>query len=99
MSNIPMSNIQILVYWIGNRGIPGKGPSILLKYDPNQTIGFINTQLKRCGFNATGIVKHKPNDISKYDINNLYFAEDTKLSEVVAYFGGIKGKYIELIWW
>lgn len=31
--------IQILVYWIGNIGIVGKGPNWMERYDPNRTIG------------------------------------------------------------
>jgi len=86
---------QILVYWIGIIGIPGKGPNWIENYDPNRTIGdLIHTmKINKLGENnkRIEILKHEYGNLNKYDKNNPYWNHSTKLSEYVAYCGGLKG--------
>lgn len=91
---------QIIVYWIGNLGIPGKGPNWIENYDPNRTIGdLIHTmKINKLGENnkRIEIFKHEYGNLNKYDKNNPYWNHSTKLSEYVAYCGGLNGKYVQL---
>ena len=91
---------QILVYWIGNLGIPGKGPNWIENYDPNRTINdLIHTmKINKLGENnkSIEIFKHEYGNLNKYDKNNPYWNHSTKLSEYVAYCSGLNGKYVQL---
>ena len=91
---------EILVYWIGNLGIPGKGPNWIENYDPNRTIGdLIHTmKINKLGENnkRIEIFKHEYGNLNKYDKNNPYWNHSTKLSEYVANFGGLNQKYVQL---
>ena len=91
---------QVLVYWIGIIGVPGKGPNWIEKYDPNRTIGeLINTMMtNKLGENnkRIEIFKQEYGNLNKYDKTNPYWNHSTKLSEYVDYCGGLNGKYIQL---
>ena len=91
---------QIIVFWIGNIGIPGKGPGWTESYNPNRTIGELIQDMKNNNVGGVGkrveILKHAYGSL-KYDESNPYWSHDTKLSDYVAYYGGINGKYIQLI--
>ena len=92
---------QILVFWIGIIGIPGKGANWVENYDPNRTIGELLHTMKnnKLGENnkRIEILKHKYGNL-KYDESDPYWNHSTKLSEYVAYYGGIKGNYVQLIY-
>ena len=92
---------QIIVFWIGNIGIPGKGPGWTESYNPNRTIGELVQDLTRNNVGGSGkrieIFKHAYGNLNKYDKSDPYWSHSTKLSEYVAYCGGINGKYIQLI--
>jgi hypothetical protein len=81
---------KTLVYWIGIVGVQGKGPNLMIDYNPNQTIGDLIQLLINYRFTENGkrpeILKFKPGDVSKYDVNNPYWAHNVKLSEYVAYY-------------
>lgn len=74
-----------LVYWIGIIGIPGKGPNWMEPYDPNRTMGEIIQTLTVNKFGESNkrieIFKHARGNMSRYDVNDMYWKHDTKLSE------------------
>ena len=67
---------QVLVYWIGIIGIPGKGPNWAENYNPNKTIGELIHTLKANGLGERNkrieIFKHKYGDLNKADKEDLY---------------------------
>lgn len=91
---------QVLVYWIGIIGISGKGSNWIENYDFNRTIGeLINTMMKnKLGENnkQIEIFKHEYGNLNKYDKTNPYWNHSTKLSEYVAYYSELNGKYLQL---
>lgn len=93
---------QIIVYWIGIIGIPGKGPNWTENYDPERTIGELISSMVNNGFGEKNkrieIFKHEYGNLNKYDKNNPYWNHATKLSEYAAYCGGSNRKYIDLIY-
>ena len=73
------------VYYYGNIGIPGKGPTWTEIYNPNKTIGeLINTMMSHnIGSNnkRIEIYKHAPGQFGKFDKNDSYWNHNTTLSE------------------
>lgn len=88
---------KILVYWIGIIGIPGKGPAYIETFVPNRSIGELIKSMSDAGIGERNrrieMLKHKPGDISKYDIHNPYWNHNTKLSEYVNQMGGANNTY------
>jgi hypothetical protein len=93
---------QIIVYWIGIIGIAGKGPNWTENYNPNRTIGELIHDMTIGGLRENNkrieIFKHEYGNLNRYDRNDPYWNHSTKLSEYVNYCGGIRGKYIEMIY-
>ena len=97
---------QVIVYWIGNLGIPGKGPNWMEPYDPNRTIGDLIQSMTlsgSCGERGKRIeiFKHEYGRLDKYDKNNPHWNHNTKLAVYVACMGGINNgllgsKYVQL---
>jgi hypothetical protein len=91
---------QTRVFYIGIVGISGKGADFVENYNPDRTIGEIVAILKSYNL-ASGkqikIWKHKFGDISKYDSNDPYWSENTKLSDYCTHYGGYSGD-VELIY-
>lgn len=83
---------NILVYWIGIIGVPGKGPAYVESYNSDRTIGDVIQAMMsyRLGDGKQiNILKFKPGDLSRVvDNNNPYWPHDTKLSEYVSFYGG-----------
>ncbi len=81
---------NILVYWHGIIGIPGKGPNWIEKYDPNKTIGDIINSLKThklCDGKSAEILKFHRGNLSKFDKNDLWWNHNTRMSEYYSYYG------------
>lgn len=93
MAQVP----KIHVYWHGIIGIPGKGPSIIINYDPKSTINDVIMQLKFAGFKPNGIFKFKPGNLNNYDRSDPYFSPNTTLSEFMQHFGGLK-QFNQMVW-
>lgn len=80
---------NILLYWIGNIGISGKGANYSIPYNPNTTIGDIIANIPLCCKSQNTrieILKFQKGNINKYDINNPYWSHETKLSDYLAYY-------------
>lgn len=91
---------NILVYWAGIIGIPGKGPNWIEPYHPDKTIGQI---IKNMEENKLGernkrieIFKFEKGNMNKYDRHNPYWNHDTKLSDYVSAMGGWSGRDVML---
>ena len=93
---------EILVYWHGIVGIAGKGPNWMEPYNPNRTIGELIQTMKthKLGENnkRIEIFKISPGNLSKYDINDPYWAHNTTLAEYLQYMGGSNGRYLMLVY-
>ena len=93
---------QLIVYWYGIIGVPGKGPNWTEPYDPNKTIGQViqNMTTGGCGERnkRIEILKFQPGNMSKFDQANPHWSHDTKMSDYVSYYGGLSGKYVQLIY-
>lgn len=85
---------QVLVYWVGIIGVPGKGPNWTEQYDPNRTIGDLVDAMQAHGLGGSNkrikILKHF--SLHKLDQSDPYWSHSTKLSEC----GGLCGKYLTL---
>lgn len=83
---------QVLIYWRGIIGIPGKGPNWVEPYDPNMTIGQIIKILTIHGLGENNkrieIFKHQYGSLDKYDKNNPYWSHSTTLAEYSRIMGG-----------
>jgi len=92
---------NILVYWIGVIGIPGKGPNYVEPYDANKTIGDIIHNLKKYGFGESNktiqIFKYEKNDLNKYNKDDPYWSHDTKILDYVNIVGSF-GNDVMLIY-
>lgn len=92
--------VQVLVFWIGIIGMPGKGANWVENYNPNRTIGEICRAMEsnRLGEGKTvKILKHYKGSLN-YNANDPYWADNTKLSDYVNYYGGLNGQYVEMIY-
>jgi hypothetical protein len=94
---------QILVYWYGIIGIAGKGPNYSESYNPNRTIGDIIQAMiaNKLGENGKKIemLKFQNGNMNKYDINDMYWNHDMKLSEYLNILGGWNGSnYLMLVY-
>ena len=82
-----MPKDDILVFWIGIIGIPGKGAAWIEPYNPNITIGDIITKMTNARLGESNkrieIFKFERGNLNKYDRNNPYWSHDTKISEYV----------------
>lgn len=90
-----------LIYWIGNIGIPRKGPNWIEPYNPNKTIGEViqtlyNNRLGE-GNKRIEILKHERGNIGKYDRDNSYWTHDATLLDYLNY-TGLEIKDIMLIY-
>lgn len=81
---------NILIYWIGIIGVAGKGPNWMEAYNPDTTFSQIIQRMENNNFSERNkkikMLKFK-GDISKYDKNNPYWDDNTKLSEYLNYVG------------
>lgn len=86
---------QLLVYWHGIIGIAGKGPNYYESYNPDRTIGDIIEAMKvnKLGENGKRIemFKFQKGNMNKYDINDMYYNHNMKLSEYLNIVGGWNG--------
>ena len=92
---------NILVYWIGNIGIAGKGPNLIEPYNPDKTILDIIQSLHKYNLGygkRMEILKFEKGNIDKYDKNNPYWSHNTKLSEYLKHSGAQIGNDIMLIY-
>lgn len=93
--------VQVLIYWIGNIGIVGKGPNWIENYTPTKTLGEITRTLTKNGLGERNktikIFKHKCGSMN-YDANDPHWADSTVLSDYINYYGGLKSQYIEMIY-
>lgn len=94
-----MSNL--LVYWHGVIGIPGKGPHYMEPYDPNRTIGQVIQTMTTNGLvernKRVEMFKFQPGNMNKYNKSDPYWAHDTKLSDYVNFMGGNNWKNVDLV--
>jgi len=94
---------QTLVYWHGIIGIAGKGPNWSEPYNPDRTIGDLIREMKAHKLGENGkrieIFKFQRGDLNKYDVKDMYWNHNTKLSEYLDWAGGWNGSnYLELIY-
>jgi hypothetical protein len=92
---------NVLVYYIGIIGIPGKGPIWIEPYQPNKTIGELIQTLKNNGFGESNkrieIFKWVKGDLNKYDTLHPYWAHTAKMSDYLNLMG-LDGNDIALIY-
>jgi hypothetical protein len=91
---------QVIVFWIGNIGIPNKGPGWMEPYNPARTIGELVRDMTANnvgGGKRVEIFKHEYGNLNKYDKSNPYWNHSTTLAEYVSYCGGLNGNYVQLI--
>jgi len=92
---------QTLVYWHGIIGIPGKGPNWSEPYNPDRTIGDIIRDMKANNLGENGkqieIFKFQRGNLSKYDVNDMYWNHNTKISEYLEIMGGWNGSNILML--
>jgi hypothetical protein len=86
-----MSAGNVLVYWMGIVGIPGKGPNYMAPYSPNETIGEVIEKMRGWNLGERNkrieILKYK-GAIDKYDRNNPYWEHSATVLDYVNYHGG-----------
>lgn len=91
---------RTLVYWIGNLGIPGKGPHYGELYDPNRTIGQVIEAMTANGLvernKRVEMFKHWPGNVSKYDVSGPYWSHEPTLLEYVHEMGRQNGSDIQM---
>ncbi len=92
---------NILVYYHGVIGVPGKGPNWIEKYNPSTTIGSIIQKMTsaKLGYQnkRIEIFKFQKGDLNKFDKNNLYWNHNTKMSEYLNTMG-LNGKDLFLVY-
>ena len=82
---------KILVYWIGNIGI--SGPNLSLNFNPDMTINdiIVNMRKNNLGENKRiEFLKHKYGNLDNFDRINPYWSHNTKMIEIVNWFGNLK---------
>lgn len=92
---------NVLVYWIGIIGVPGKGPNWVENYVPNTTIGEILQNMKKHKLDDNKrieMLKFERGDINKYDKNDPYWKHDATLLEYANKMGAHSYKDLQLIY-
>ncbi len=95
--------VELLVFWNGIVGIAGKGANWVEKYNPNRTIGELINDMSNPIYKLKGqgkrieIFKHQYGNLSKLNPSDPYWSHSTTLQEYVNAMGGLRGKYIEMI--